>query len=106
MAGSASAAGFPCRRASAEYARASWPACALPPGGVPTEMVSLNFEEVKFDYKEQSADGSLGGETKQGYDFVFVDAQGHVEQNVAVAIVAVDPIDFEKRAHAAAMPPR
>jgi type VI secretion system secreted protein Hcp len=37
-------------------------------GGVPTEVVSLNFEEVKFDYKEQSADGSLGGVVKFGWN--------------------------------------
>jgi len=37
-------------------------------GGVPTEMVSLNFEEIKFDYKEQGSDGSLGGVVKFGWN--------------------------------------
>ena len=37
-------------------------------GGVPQEMVSLNFEEIKFDYKEQGADGSLGGVVKFGWN--------------------------------------
>lgn len=36
--------------------------------GVPTEMVSLNFEEIKFDYKEQGSDGSLGGVVKFGWN--------------------------------------
>lgn len=37
-------------------------------GGNPTEVVSLNFEEIKFDYKEQGADGSLGGVVKFGWN--------------------------------------
>jgi type VI secretion system secreted protein Hcp len=36
---------------------------------VPTEQVSLNFGKLEFSYKEQKADGSLGGEVKQKYDF-------------------------------------
>jgi type VI secretion system secreted protein Hcp len=36
---------------------------------VPTEQVSLNFAKLEFSYKEQKADGSLGGEVKQKYDF-------------------------------------
>ncbi|HMO67430.1 MAG TPA: type VI secretion system tube protein Hcp [Novosphingobium sp.] len=37
-------------------------------GGNPTEVVSLNFEEIKFDYKEQGADGTLGGVVKFGWN--------------------------------------
>ena len=37
-------------------------------GGNPTEVVSLNFEEVKFDYKEQGAGGTLGGVVKFGWN--------------------------------------
>jgi type VI secretion system secreted protein Hcp len=36
---------------------------------VPTEQVSLNFAKLEMVYKEQKADGSLGGEVKQGYDY-------------------------------------
>jgi type VI secretion system secreted protein Hcp len=36
---------------------------------VPTEQVSINFVKLEMSYKEQKADGSLGGEVKQGYDF-------------------------------------
>jgi type VI secretion system secreted protein Hcp len=36
---------------------------------VPTEQVSLNFAKLEMSYKEQKADGSLGGEVKQTYDF-------------------------------------
>lgn len=36
--------------------------------GTPNEMVSLNFEEIKFDYKEQGADGKLGGVVKFGWN--------------------------------------
>ena len=38
-------------------------------GGIINESVSLNFAKLEMVYKEQKADGSLGGETKQGYDF-------------------------------------
>jgi type VI secretion system secreted protein Hcp len=37
-------------------------------GGNPTEVVGLNFGEIKFDYKEQAADGTLGGVTKFGWN--------------------------------------
>jgi type VI secretion system secreted protein Hcp len=37
-------------------------------GGVPTEEVNLNFEEIKFDYKEQSDKGTLGGVVKFGWN--------------------------------------
>lgn len=33
------------------------------------DMVALNFAKLEMIYKEQKADGSLGGETKQKYDF-------------------------------------
>lgn len=36
---------------------------------VPTEQVTLNFAKLEMSYKEQKADGSLGGEVKQIYDF-------------------------------------
>ena len=36
---------------------------------VPTEQFSLNFVKLEVAYKEQKADGSLGGEVKQGFDF-------------------------------------
>ena len=36
---------------------------------VPTDQVSLNFAKLEISYKEQKADGSLGGEAKQKYDF-------------------------------------
>jgi type VI secretion system secreted protein Hcp len=36
---------------------------------VPMEQVSLNFAKLEMSYKEQKADGSLGGEVKQKYDF-------------------------------------
>lgn len=37
-------------------------------GGNPTETVSLNFGLIKFDYKEQAADGTLAGVVKFGWD--------------------------------------
>ena len=36
---------------------------------VPTEQFSLNFVKLELAYKEQKADGSLGGEVKQGFDY-------------------------------------
>ena len=36
---------------------------------VPSEQFSLNFVKLEVAYKEQKADGTLGGEVKQGYDF-------------------------------------
>ena len=33
-----------------------------------TEQVSLNFAKFEFEYKEQKADGSLGGAIKAGWD--------------------------------------
>lgn len=33
------------------------------------DMVSVNFAKLEMIYKEQKADGTLGGETKQKYDF-------------------------------------
>lgn len=36
---------------------------------VPMDQVSLNFSKLEISYKEQKADGSLGGEVKQKYDF-------------------------------------
>lgn len=38
-------------------------------GGVVREQVAMNFAKLEMSYKEQKPDGSLGGETKQGYDF-------------------------------------
>jgi type VI secretion system secreted protein Hcp len=36
---------------------------------VPLEQVSINFGKLEMVYKEQKADGSLGGEVKQKYDY-------------------------------------
>lgn len=35
---------------------------------IPTEQVSLAFGKIEFKYKEQKADGSLGGEIIGGWD--------------------------------------
>lgn len=35
---------------------------------LPTDQISLNFTKVEVEYKEQKADGTLGGATKAGYD--------------------------------------
>jgi len=35
---------------------------------VPTDQVALNFSKIEFDYKEQKADGTLGGKVHGGYD--------------------------------------
>lgn len=37
-------------------------------GIVPVDQVSLNFAKIEIEYKEQKADGSLGGIVKTGYD--------------------------------------
>ncbi|MCX7284971.1 MAG: type VI secretion system tube protein Hcp [Novosphingobium sp.] len=37
-------------------------------GSNPIESVSLNFAEIKFDYKEQTEKGGLGGVAKFGWD--------------------------------------
>lgn len=37
-------------------------------GETPTEQISFNFAKIEFEYKEQKADGSLGGAIKAGYD--------------------------------------
>ena len=44
-------------------------------GGNPVETVSLNFGLIKFDYKEQAADGTLSGVVKFGWD---------IKQNIKV----------------------
>lgn len=36
--------------------------------GNPIENLSLNFEEIKFDYKEQTEKGTLGGVAKFGWN--------------------------------------
>lgn len=38
-------------------------------GGLPMETFSLNYSKIVQEYKEQKADGSLGGAVKLGYDF-------------------------------------
>jgi hypothetical protein len=43
---------------------------------------------------------------EQSYHLVAVNVQRYVEKNMAIAIVAVNSLDFEKSIHAAAMPPR
>jgi type VI secretion system secreted protein Hcp len=35
---------------------------------VPTDQISLNFAKIEWEYKEQKADGTLGGAVKAGYD--------------------------------------
>src|SRR2546426_10204129 len=35
---------------------------------VPTDQISFNFSKIEFDYKEQKADGTLGGSTPAGYN--------------------------------------
>jgi type VI secretion system secreted protein Hcp len=35
---------------------------------VPSDQISLNFSKIEFEYKEQKADGTLGGAIKTGYD--------------------------------------
>jgi type VI secretion system secreted protein Hcp len=35
---------------------------------IPTDQISLNFSKIKFEYKEQKADGSLGGAIPAGWD--------------------------------------
>ncbi len=35
---------------------------------VPTDQISLNFAKIEFEYKEQKADGTLGGAVKAGWD--------------------------------------
>jgi type VI secretion system secreted protein Hcp len=35
---------------------------------IPTDQISMNFAKIEKEYKEQKADGSLGGATKAGYD--------------------------------------
>lgn len=37
-------------------------------GTVPTDNFSLNFSKIEFEYRPQSADGSLGAPVKAGYD--------------------------------------
>ena len=34
----------------------------------PIDNISLNFAKIEFEYKEQKADGTLGGAVKAGYD--------------------------------------
>jgi type VI secretion system secreted protein Hcp len=35
---------------------------------VPMDQISLNYSKIEFEYKEQKADGSLGGTEKAGWD--------------------------------------
>jgi type VI secretion system secreted protein Hcp len=35
---------------------------------VPMDQISLNFTTIKFEYKEQKADGTLGAKTATGWD--------------------------------------
>lgn len=34
----------------------------------PTDQISINFAKIEMDYKEQKANGELGGSIKRGYD--------------------------------------
>src|ERR1039457_1249782 len=36
---------------------------------VPIEQISMNFAKAEVEYKDQNADGSLGGSTKAGYHY-------------------------------------
>jgi len=36
--------------------------------GIPTESVSLNYTQINYEYKEQKADGSLGGAVTGGFN--------------------------------------
>ena len=38
-------------------------------GSLPMESISLNYSKMVQEYKEQKADGSLGGSIKLGYDW-------------------------------------
>ncbi len=38
------------------------------PGGRPHESLTLNFAKIEFSYKEQKADGTLGGEIAFAYN--------------------------------------
>jgi type VI secretion system secreted protein Hcp len=35
---------------------------------IPVDQISMNFSKIEFEYKEQKADGTLGGAVKAGYD--------------------------------------
>ena len=35
---------------------------------VPTEQISFNYAKMEVEYKEQKADGTLGGAVKSGWD--------------------------------------
>jgi type VI secretion system secreted protein Hcp len=35
---------------------------------VPMDQISMNYSKIEFEYKEQKADGSLGGTEKAGWD--------------------------------------
>ncbi len=35
---------------------------------IPLDQVSLNFSKIEYEYKEQKADGTLGGAVKAGWD--------------------------------------
>jgi len=37
-------------------------------GIIPTDQVTLNFAKIEHEYKEQSADGSLKGPVKAGWN--------------------------------------
>jgi len=41
-------------------------------GAVPIDQISLNFSKIEMEYKEQKADGSLGGAIKAHYDLKTV----------------------------------
>jgi type VI secretion system secreted protein Hcp len=35
---------------------------------VPSDQISINYTKIKFEYKEQKPDGTLGGAVSAGYD--------------------------------------
>ncbi len=42
--------------------------CGSGQAGLPTDEISLNFGKIEIEYKEQKADGTLGGVVKSGWD--------------------------------------
>lgn len=35
---------------------------------IPTDQISMNYSKIEYEYKEQKADGTLGGPVKAGWD--------------------------------------
>ena len=52
------------------------PESASDGGGLPSESVSINFSKIKFDYKQQNADGSLAAGSPKTWDVKLNKASG------------------------------